>query len=198
VNLATLQTDLPTLLGALMGITCQFATQPRAVVSGASAVVDLLGSHGLGVDDREIENIDDAGDVTTVDADAVAVRETVHGLREMTMQVTAWSASQKLDESSRFYLERLRTRLRWTSTVTALRALGLSIVTIEAVVPGDTEQGGRLRSQASLDVHLGYGASETDASIPFIERARIKSESISNAAGAALPASMQVDINPPE
>lgn len=187
MDFATLQTDFPALLGDLLGVTCQWRTQPLKAVQGASAVVDLLGIASVDVDER----------VWTDTGAGTTVTETQHGGREVTVQVTAWSSSQLIQQSARSYLERLRTRLRFRSSLDRLRAMGLAIVAIEQVVGGDIVQDARARSQASLDVRLAFGVSETDTAIPFIGAARVKSEHLRNAADEPLPASLQIDVNPP-
>ncbi len=187
---ATLQAELPTLFGDLLGVRCQWRTQPAQMVQGASATIDVLGTFAIGVDERTWADVTEGGE-------AVGVQATQHGLREMTLQVTVWAPSQILGNSARASLELLRLRLRMPSSLARLRALGLALVTIEAVVPGDVVQDMRARSQASMDVRVTYAVSEADEVIPYIERARVKSEYLEHAGGAPLPASVQVDVNPP-
>lgn len=187
---ATLQAGLPTLFGDLLGVRCQWRTQPVQMVQGASATIDVLGQVALGVDERTWADVEEDGEV-------VGVQATQHGLREMTLQITCWAPSQTLGNSARAALELLRLRLRMPSSLARLRALGLALVTIEPVVLGDVVQDMRARSQASMDVRVTYAVSEADEVIPYIERARVKSEHLENAGGAPLPASVQIDLNPP-
>jgi hypothetical protein len=200
MNWETLQNELPPLLTNLLGIPCDFRTQPaphRDVV--ARAWVDVLDIVGLGVDDRRTIDVDADGEPTSVPEDVEGVREKVEGIRESTFQITVQSLSQLLHQSARFYLERLRTRLRWTSTIESLKALGLALVRIESVLQLDTPTDMRAYSMASVDVRFAFGESDTDATAPFIERARFRSASITNAAGVPVHDSLQVDVTvPPE
>lgn len=187
---ATLQTQLPTFFGDLLGVRCQWRTQPVQMVQGASATLDVLGPFAIGVDERTWADVEE-------DDEVVGVQATQHGQREMAIQVTVWAPSQVLGESARALLERLRLRLRMPSALERLRALDLALVTIEPVVLADAVQDMRVRSQASMDVRVTYAVAEADEVIPYIELARVKSEHIENAAGTPLPASAQVDLNPP-
>lgn len=159
MDLATLDTGLPTFLTALLGIPCDWRKQPRQVHVSASAQLDILTSNGVGWDE-----------LTSHDVSGPATTETVYGLREMTIQVTVWSLSQKLAESARFYLERLRTRLRWSSSLAALDALGIALIGVMPMVLIDAPQDGRTPSQGSLDLRFAFGVAESDAPAPFIEK----------------------------
>lgn len=185
----TLETRLPALFGELLGIPCHWRAQPQKMQQGASAVIDLLAPTSIGVDDLRWTDVADptTGAITGVQA-------TIVGQRELTLQVSVWSPSQKLGSSARMYLERLRTRLRWPSTLATLKELGLAHVRTEGVVDIEPEQDNRVRSGAALDVRLAYAASEADVAIPYIETARVQSVSVRNAAGDPLPASVQVDV----
>lgn len=171
---AQMQTDLPPLFTALLGIPCDWRTQPRGMHTGARAQLDVIGGVGRGVDEPTWDDVpaDDVADPP------VAVRATVHGIREMTLQVSVWALRQTLDQSAREYLERLRLRLRFPSTVVALDALGLAVVGIERVVQIDPEADGRKQSEASMDVRIAYGVRESDTAIPYIETARIHDDGL--------------------
>jgi hypothetical protein len=151
-------TGLAKFFATLLEIPCDWRKQPRAMHCAPSALLDLVTSGPIGVDE-----------LVSADAPGPATTETVYGLREMTVQVTVWSLSQKLGASARFFLERLRTRLRWTSSVTALAMLGLALVGVEPIVLADAPQDGRTASQASMDLHFTFGVAESDAPTPFIE-----------------------------
>ncbi len=183
---STLQTELPALIAALMEIPCDWRKQPRKMQQGAHASLDALAPTALGVDDVRWADVGDP---------ATGVQATVVGQRELTLQVSVWSPQQTLGSSARVYLERLRTRLRWPSTKETLRDLGLALVRIETVVDVDPVEDGRVRSMSTMDVRIAYGASETDAEIPYIEDARITS-TFSNAAGDQLGPALQIDISP--
>lgn len=185
---ATLQTDLPPFLATLLGIGVEWGDQPRTMSSDqARAFIDLLEPEALGVDDRTR---------TTVAGPAVV--ETVTGQRLLTVQVTVHSLSQKIEESARFYLERLRARLHWTTSINALAAMGLALATIGTTIEVDPTEDMRVRSVSIIEIRCAYVHSESDAAAPFIETARVYSEYARNAAGAQLPASVQMDEIGPE
>lgn len=162
MDLATIDAGLPTFLKTLLGIPCEWRKTPRTMHVGPSMQLDIITSNGIGWDE-----------LVSRDASGPATQEIVYGLREMTLQVTVWSLSQKLAESARFYLELLRTRLRWTSSLQALDALGLALIGVMPMVLIDAAQDGRTPSQASLDLRLSYGVAESDAPVPFIGKVDI-------------------------
>ena len=194
---AETRTGLIGLLVRLLEIPVQWRGEPQQVVGGASATVDVLGELGLGVDEITYT------EGPTPEA-PTEVTPTVYGLREATFQVSVWSPSQRLDQSARMYTSRLRTRMRWPSTLEELRALGLGVVSIGESIPVDAEQSSRLRSGSAVELVLSFGVAEEDASVPFIERARVYTggdgeDLLTNAGGTALPPSIQQDTTvPPE
>jgi hypothetical protein len=121
------------------------------------------------------------------------VTESAVGQRELTLQVSVWSPLQSLGRSARRHLERLRTRLRWQSSIGALAALGLAIVTIESIVLLDPSEDGRVVSGAAMDLRLAYSWTETDDAVPFIETVQVRSEYLRDETGAQLPAAEQID-----
>jgi hypothetical protein len=180
---ATLQTGLPALISALLEIPCDFAGQPRTLQQGPRAQLDIIAIAGIGVDEE------------TWDADGTEpneMRETVHGLRELTLQVDVWNAEQTLERSARRYLEQLRTRIRWTSSKVALRELGLGVIGFEDVVQLDPIEDGRRVSRASMDIRLAYGTAETDEGVPSIETFRLQSDPLRGPDGTEHP--LQVDV----
>jgi hypothetical protein len=207
-----LQTGLPALITTLLGgVPCQWRTQPRQMITSASTggVTTLL----------DILNLDTVGDervwVGTVDLETeestlleteseellfteTGFVETIYGLREMTIQVTAWTLHEQIGTSERSYLERLRTRLRLTSSQAALSELGLAIVNIESVVQTQTVENNRYIAQASLDIRFAYGVAESDDPAPFIETVHAFSESLRDAGGTPEPAGLQIDQTIPE
>lgn len=177
-------TGLPSLLSTLMGVPVEWRNQPRKMQRGAHATLDVLAPTSIGVDQSSWQDVGDP---------ATAVEETIRGDRELTLQVSVWSPSQSLAESARKYLGDLRTRLRWESSLSSLRALGVALVRIEDVADADVEQDGRIRSAATMDVRLAYIDVETDAEIPYIETAEATGE-VENAEGVV---SLQTTIEHP-
>lgn len=193
-DLATIETGLSELFARLMEVPCDWRKKPRGMHVRACAQLDDLTSNGVGVDDSVWRDVDVAGEPTTVDADVAAVRETVQGIRERTLQVTVWSPRQTLAESARFYLERLRTRLRWSSSLDALRAIGVGLVGVEAIQLLDHAQDGRDVSEAAMDLRITHAVAEADEPVPFIERGHVTG-SVESAGGEEI-AALEIDLNP--
>lgn len=193
-QLAVIEEKLPELFGRLMEIPCDWRNKPRGMHVGARAQIDDLTSNGVGVDDSVWENVDSTGEPTSVPEDVDAVRETVQGIRERTIQVGVWSPRQTLSQSASAYLELLRTRLRWRSSLDALRAMGVGLIRIEATQPIDPTQDDHEISEAVMDVRITHAVASSDASIPFIETVHITGK-LQSAAGVEL-VPLEIDLNP--
>lgn len=180
-----LDTALPALVSTLIELPCDFVGKARPMHQQARAQLGIIATSAIGVDEQ---SLDLSGEDTLEAPTAQRIAETVHGLREMTVQVDVWSNEQSIDKSSRRYLERLRTRLRWTSSIEALKALGLALVEIEDIAQPDVEENGRRYSFATMDVRLAYGESETDAAVPFIEQFRLRTSD-------DMPAELAIDTD---
>lgn len=177
---ATLQTELPVLIGDLAEVPCDFRGQARSIHMGtAAAQLDIIAVTPLGVDELTYASSDEG------------LEATAHGMREMTVQVSIESQLQQLASSSRAVLEKLRLRLRLPTTLERLRALGLAFVRAENTIVLDDSIDGRRISLASMDLHFGFGLAETDEVIPFIETVHVESASIRNTAGD--PVGVQFD-----
>lgn len=191
MNFVEVRTNLATILGLVMGIPTSWRGEPQRVVMGPSATIDMISEIGIGTDE-----------VTYTELPVVAPTEllpTVHGQREMVIQVSIWSESQLLDLSARELASRLRTRLRFPSVIEALRGIGLGLVTIGESTHLDVEQSGRRRSGSAIELTLSYGVAETDEPLPFIEVVRVYTDTgLQNAGGTPLAPSLQSDVDVPE
>ena len=165
MELATLQDALPTFLATLLGIPCDWRKQERSMRVVSHALLDIISSPVIGTDELVSSDVLDSA----MPPNVVGTKETVYGLRELTLQVTVWSLAQTLQDSARFYLERLRTRIRWSSSVAALKAMGIGLLTIAPITLGDPAQGGRFVSVAFVDARFSYGVAESDTTAPFVE-----------------------------
>lgn len=165
-----LRVGLVALLERLLDLpgAVQWRGEPQFVVAGASATIDDLSESGIGIDEisyAEGPTVDEPTEVTP----------TVHGLREATIQVSVWSPSQHLGESARVYTSRLRTRLHMPSADEELKALGLALVDVSDSIPLELEQSSRARPGSAVDIRVGFGVTEVDDAIPFIEHVRVYS-----------------------
>lgn len=167
----TLDDRLPLFFADLLGIHVEWGDQPQKFRQGAQATLDILAPTGIGVDDVIFEDIDDPGMPGT----PRAIRATVIGQREFTMQVSVWTPSQKLQRSARKYLGRLRTRLRLPTSLEKMRELGIAFIRVEALVDQDFIQDGRTRSRSLMDIRFGCSVVEVDEEIPYISSARVSS-----------------------
>jgi hypothetical protein len=171
----------------------------RAAIQNASATLDLIGSATIGVDELVAENVDEDGEVTTDPEAVVAVRETSHGQREDVLQVTVRAISQGLEARADVYLERLRTRLAWSSSLEALRAMGLGVSTVGAIVPLDSAANKaemRKYSEAAIEIGVVFGVAESDEPGPFLQTAIARSQSVRDVDGTALPDGAQITTEP--
>lgn len=194
---ATLDTELPVLFAELLEIPCDWRKKARPMHTSARAQLDIVSNASVGIDEVAWAELDEEPEGSP-DGEPESVQATVHGTRELVLQVSVWSPSQSLAASARSHLEELRTRLYLPSTLERIKALELALVNVEDLVLLDPTEDGREVSEAAVDVRLAYGHSATDAAIPFIETARIQSASARDAAGTVLGSSVQIDINPPE
>lgn len=187
-------TGLTALIGGLVSLPCDWAGQPRRQHTSARIELDVLGGRGIGIDDRGWANVSEVPSGGG-SAEVTGVRARVEGVRELTLQIQVWSPTQTLATTARRYLGEIRTRLRLPSTLAALKAFGLAIVTLEDVVPLDPPEDGRRVSRAAMDVRLAYTAFANDEPVPFIETARVRSDVLRHPGGDPLP--FQQDTHPP-
>ncbi len=150
---STWQTSLTGIFATLLGLTApavSFGTQPRGMVEGATAQITPIAIQHHGVDDIRR---------TLVDGQLV---EQVIGHRTLVLQARVWSPRQSLQNSSRALIERLRTRLSFTSTTEALLALDLGFQRAEQPADLTQTRGGREETSTSIDLFLSYAWVETD------------------------------------
>ncbi len=183
---AELDSALPFFIEGLAGIPCDWAGRPRKMHVSARLELDVIAGRGVGIDERRWRNVR-----VSESGELVGVRARVEGVRELTLQIQAWSPVQPLAKSARRYLDDVRIDLMLPSSLARLRELGLAVVAIEGTVLLDGGEDGRKVSRAALDVRLAHSAGRDDDVVPFIETARVTGEA-RNAAGELLPPS---DIN---
>lgn len=188
---APVQTGIPELLEELLGIPCQWGKQSRKLqTTPAHALCDLSKPRAIGVDERRTETV-------TIEGEPL-IAEMVSGVRHIDLQVSVWSKSQEIDKTADVYLDKLQTRLRWSSSIGILSALGFALVTISDVIEVDPTEESRIVSVSVIEVELAYMHSETDTPATWIETARLQTDELRDAGGTAFPAAMQLDITGPE
>lgn len=189
------QAGLRALFAGLLGLevaAVAFARQPRGQIRGPRAQLDILSVLHEGVEDMRR---------TLVGAELV---EESLGHRVMILQVAVWGERQSLGSSPRALLERMRSRLRWTSTVEALRALQLGLELAEQPVEFTSPQDGRRLTVASIDLRLSFSWVEADTDNPlgWFDKAEIVAE-FNDPVGADLsapdlsPQTIAVDTSTP-
>lgn len=98
--------------------------------------------------------------------------ETARGWREIVVRAKVTSYLQSPGAAARVYLERIRNRLRWTGSLTALAEMGLGYNAIASSVDLSRVIDGRLRSIAAIDVRFNVISEEINpAGMPTITAA---------------------------
>jgi hypothetical protein len=196
----TLDAELPTLIGALLGVPCDWHKKPRKMRQDVYATIHVLAPSTVGEADVLWSDVlTDPEDPET----QTGVQATVVHQAEFTLQCNVWTRNQALEGSARRYLTRLRTRLRMPSSIASLRALGLSHVRTEGLVDTDPVEDNRAMSGATMDVRFAHSETEVDTEIPFIETVTISSpttegDGFYHAEGSPLAEALQADLTVPE
>lgn len=106
------------------------------------------------------------------DAGEDVIKETVQGLRELTVQVTIESHSQKLGDSAKAFAEVIRARL-WSTTIRdTLYADGeVSLVSVGDVLPAPyLDRDDRMRSVAIFELGLRGSTAYSGGDLDPVER----------------------------
>lgn len=181
IDFAALEPAILILVARLAGCPAVMLDAAQPMNARALARVQIFGVTSPGtVDDVAYERATDgtwgagAGeDAPSGGAEAPAV-ETVTGWREMTIRIRVEALFQDPGNAARYYLERMRTRLRMTATVEAFKAAGMgylgTLLLTDLSVP--LADAGRIQSVGVLDLRVNVVARESAADyLPTIERA---------------------------
>ena len=162
-----------------------FALRPRPHHRGPRAQLQIIAIQHIGVD--ELRRTDDAGELT----------EEAIGQRSMVLQVRFWAARQSLEHAPRVFVERLRTRLRWTSTTTALLRCALAFQRAEQPVDFVGKRDSRMLTSSLIDLRLGYAwvEGDTENAMGWIAKAQIVG-TLRDPAGVEVPLSpVTIDVD---
>lgn len=183
IDFETVKPAILAIVVRLSGLTAAaFEDDPRPMAKpseGAIALVSFFGVASLGLTDEKTYERDTAseygqgGDTSTIPegGQAPPALETVTGRREVTIRVKVESIYQDGNRDARFYLERMRTRIAWSSILEAFDAAGLGFQDVAlATLIGETRDN-RKPSIAVFDVRVNVLATEQDPTLwPTIER----------------------------
>lgn len=160
-----------------------FLRQPRQHRRGPRAQLDPIAFQHFGVDERR----------HTQSANGNELVEEAIGQRVMVLQVAVWTESQSLGKSPARFIERLRTRMRWTSTTQALKRCALAFERAEQPVTFPETRDGRTLSRSSIDLRLAYAWVEADTENigSWIEQAEVTANKFRDPAGVAYPDTLQ-------
>lgn len=159
MNFAAIELALITLASALTGVEascCVFENAPRPLHNGRLVRLAWVSSDGLGLDAATWEfatNADPLLEMTPV----------VEGARFLVLQVSVESFAQTPGETARAAAELARSRVRFPSSLAALRAVGLALADVGAVTTADyRSKDGRMVSRCLVELRLNGVAREVD------------------------------------
>ena len=184
IDLGALDTALVPILRSLTGLSVvarEDMPRPLAKASeGALVLYSLFGVATIGgTDERRFARATDqeygqGGDTETIPegGQEPPAIETIIGRREVTIRVKVDSVDQTGNRGARYYLERMRTRVQWSSIQTALRGAGLGFQDVLLATEANETRDEHRASVAIFDLRCNMLAIEadTDNPIPTIER----------------------------
>lgn len=156
-TLDTMRVGLKTLAANLGGLDAYWEDQQRPYINPSTRAALLLSlgpSNPIGRD--EIRSDWDAS------RDHAEWQDTAVGIRRLPWRIKCYGFEETDAKVAQFYLERIRTRLRWMSTVRALNALSLSRANTGQVTDLSVPVDDRMTSIAFLDIGLNAVFQETD------------------------------------
>lgn len=179
------KTAIRAIVASLTGVTAGavvFEDEPRPMADpaqGAIVLISFFGVVSLGSTDERVYERDTSaeygqgGDTSEIPegGQEPPALETVVGRREVTIRVKVETIYQDANRDARFYLERMRTRIAWSSIQDRLTAAGLGFQDVAlATLIGETRDN-RKPSIAVFDVRANVLATEQDPYLwPTIER----------------------------
>lgn len=153
-------------------------------ITHAIASVKFLSTVSLGID--ELRTAENALDDTLLDP-------TVTGHRVMTVSCQVKSIKANAPSHAFALAERLRTRLRMPSTISAFKAAGMSLVDATSVIDLSYEdENGRQIGLCGFDVRLNVAAAETDSTVGTIGTVELSSN-WRGEDGTLLPVELQLN-----
>lgn len=190
IELDAIQEGLEGLFARLLDLpvaAVSFLRQPRQHHRGPRAQLDPIAWPHLGVDELR----------RTLTAGGAELTEEAIGQRTLVLQVRVWTEAQSLATAPMSYIERLRTRLRWTTSQQALERCCLSFDRAEQPVTFPETRDGRILSTASIDLRLSYAwvEADTENTMGWIEQAQIIADKLRDPVGTALDDALQPTIN---
>lgn len=149
------------LFAQLAELPCVWRDQERPFVDAyqnALVLLSVSSVSAIGIDERRIEL--DAAKLASVPPAELEPTQT--GLRRVVLQVQVDAYDQDARNRARFFLERIRTRLRRPSSESALDGIETGLIDIAPIVVIGNVVDGRVYSRATMDVNLHVSVNERD------------------------------------
>jgi hypothetical protein len=175
IDWETIQEGLQELVESLSGAPAQMQDEPRDYVDPDVRAVALLSVFSIGAlssrPDKDYEDGEGLGYAEAPFGDlwggsSPNLIEWVSEVEEIVLRVLLESYSQHPSDVARAYLERLRARLCWTSSLQTIKGLGLSYQSTDQVTEVSTTYDDHVISAAVLDVRFTVRNNETDTANP--------------------------------
>lgn len=184
IDFAAMKTAVVPILQSLTGLTAVALEDGiRPMPPAGQNAIALYSFFGVatigGTDEASYARADDqeygqGGDTSTFPEGGAEppVIETITGRREITLRVKVDSIYQDANRDAHYYLERMRTRVQWSSIQAALRAAGLGFQDVAAATEVNETRDQHRASIAIFDLRCNVVATEADTEnpIPTIER----------------------------
>jgi hypothetical protein len=190
VSLASEQTAVKAWVRALLGFAATdpvvMENEPRPMFKTAIGTLAWVSRAGLGVDEVRYE---DSGDI----APASNLVPVVMGPRVRVLQVTVEALAQDPAAPSALALcERAQDRMRRPSSLAALAAANLGLISAQTISINDAKRDQRWNARAVLEVRLNATSFDRDTTgaAPSIESVEISS-ALQDVDGTQLPAELQ-------
>lgn len=163
------------------GLKAVWTEEQRPFIDGPHVLLNVISVAPVGVDETRAEE-----DLGAAVGEEIVQSQT--GMRRFTVSCSAQNfINQTAEKNAAYYLERLRTRLRWPSAHATFVAAGIAVVGTGPLSLGDYDFDGRRVSLASFDIMLQAAVSDADTGIGYIETVEVSS-AIEDEAGDILPA----------
>lgn len=175
MNLGTIRPALLTLLGQISGLHTDWEDKQRPFVPENTRTILLLKIRPIlskGVDDLRVNQ-----DLTKPNGTEMGFE--VHGVRLFTLGCKVECYEQWDDGDAWQYLETIRNRLQFPTSLAALLNVNVALVELGSVVDLGQPRDNHIVSIANLDVRLCAGAQETDPTrVGYINNVRVTGKNV--------------------
>lgn len=157
-DLATIRPLLKSLIANLSGLDCKWSDQPDQYTSSAQrAVCDLSISSPQSVGWDQLTTLED-----DTQPQGNELQDRIDGIRKFVLKIKCTSYEQGDSKTALSYLESVRTRMSFRSTIERLHSVNVAWTGDKALLDIPTMSDGRAVSIAVLDLAMAFWAIETD------------------------------------